>query len=122
MPRTRTTGSNDQGQPSHRGSRGGHGEATECADGGNEPGAGRIRPERLLSVPATEIAREHLGRPLPNAVLLGAFAAFTGVVSLESVDVTIRRRFDGPIGDRNAAGAGAAYRYVRKKMEASIHA
>ena len=84
--------------------------------------AGRIRPERLLSIPATEIAREHLGRPLPNAVLLGAFAAFTGVVSLESVKVAIRRRFDGPIGDRNAAGAAAAHRYVRERMGASVRA
>lgn len=84
--------------------------------------AGRIRPGRLLSVPATEIAREHLGRPLPNAVLLGAFAALTGVVSLESVQVAIRRRFDGPIGDRNAVGAAAAYRYVRERTEASIRA
>src|SRR5437763_5132202 len=40
----------------------------------------RFRPERLLSVPASEIACEHLGRPLPNAVLLGSFAAFVGVV------------------------------------------
>ena len=31
----------------------------------------RFRPERLLAVPATELAREHLGRPLPNVPLLG---------------------------------------------------
>ena len=36
-----------------------------------------FRPERLLTVPATELAREHLGRPLPNAVLLGGFAALS---------------------------------------------
>ncbi len=29
--------------------------------------AGRHRPERLLTLPATEIALKHLGRPLPNA-------------------------------------------------------
>jgi pyruvate ferredoxin oxidoreductase gamma subunit len=78
----------------------------------------RVRPEGLLTVPATDIAREHLGRPLPNAVLLGAFAAFTGVLSLESVVAAIRRRFEGPIGDRNAAGAAAAHEYVRERMEA----
>ena len=26
----------------------------------------RLRPERVLTVPATELAREHLGRPLPE--------------------------------------------------------
>jgi pyruvate ferredoxin oxidoreductase gamma subunit len=74
---------------------------------------------RVLTVPATEIAREHLGRPLPNAVLLGAFSAFTGVVSLESVVAAINRRFEGPIGDRNAAAAAAAHEQVRERMEAA---
>ncbi len=31
----------------------------------------RFRNERLTAVPATEITLEHLGRPLPNALLLG---------------------------------------------------
>jgi pyruvate ferredoxin oxidoreductase gamma subunit len=73
---------------------------------------------QVLTVPATEIAREHLGRPLPNAVLLGAFAAFTGAVSLESVVAAIHRRFEGPLGDRNAAAATAAHDQVRHRMEA----
>ena len=38
----------------------------------------RFRPERVLTLPATELAREHLGRPLPNAALLGGFAASRG--------------------------------------------
>jgi pyruvate ferredoxin oxidoreductase gamma subunit len=38
--------------------------------------------DRFVTVPATELALEHLGRPVPNAVLLGAFAALTRVVSL----------------------------------------
>jgi pyruvate ferredoxin oxidoreductase gamma subunit len=71
--------------------------------------ATRICPDRLVTVPATELARTHLGRPLPNAALLGAFAALTGVVSLESVTGAIRRRFSGPTGDGNVAAATAAF-------------
>ena len=56
---------------------------------------GRFRPERLLAVPATALAREHVGRPLPNAVLLGAFAALVGIVSIGSVAKAIRERFPG---------------------------
>src|SRR5512137_2259462 len=37
-------------------------------------------PERLHTVPATEIALKRVGRPLPNAALLGAFAAATGLI------------------------------------------
>jgi pyruvate ferredoxin oxidoreductase gamma subunit len=75
----------------------------------------RLRRERTLTVPATEIAREHLGRPLPNAVLLGAFAAQTGLVSMDSVAAAIRRRFPGPIGERNVAAAQVAFDRVRKE-------
>jgi len=76
----------------------------------------RLGDQRLLTVPATEIAREHLGRPLPNATLLGAFAGFTGDVSIDSVVAAIRLRFKGPIGDRNAAGAEAAHRHIRERL------
>jgi len=82
----------------------------------------RIGRDRLMTVPATDIAREHLGRPLPNAVLLGAFAAFVGIVSIGSVTAAVRRRFDGPVGDRNAAAATAAYEQVRDRTGAPIHA
>lgn len=69
----------------------------------------RFAPARILTVPATELAREHLGRPVPNAALLGAFAALTGVVSLESVAAAIREKFAGETGERNVAAAQAAY-------------
>jgi pyruvate ferredoxin oxidoreductase gamma subunit len=78
----------------------------------------RFRPERLLSVPATEIAREHVGRPLPNAVLLGAFAALTGVVALESVAAAIEEKFPGEIGRRNVRAAQAAHAFVRAQAGA----
>jgi pyruvate ferredoxin oxidoreductase gamma subunit len=76
----------------------------------------RFRPERLLTVPATDIAREHLGRPLPNAVLLGGFAALTGQVSPASVATAIRQRFPGGLGDRNVAAAERAFEWVQEEM------
>ena len=55
--------------------------------------AERFRPGRFVTVPASELARTHVGRPLPNAALLGAFAGLSGVVTIESVCTAIRRRF-----------------------------
>jgi pyruvate ferredoxin oxidoreductase gamma subunit len=78
--------------------------------------ANGFHPERLLTVPATEIAREHLGRPLPNAVLLGGFAGLSGIVSIESVTGAIRERFPGKLGEGNVAGAEAAFKYVRTEI------
>jgi pyruvate ferredoxin oxidoreductase gamma subunit len=79
--------------------------------------ATRFRRERLLTVPATELAREHLGRPLPNAVLLGGFAALTGLISLAALEQAIREKFAGRLADGNAAAAEAAFGYVREEME-----
>lgn len=77
----------------------------------------QLRPERLRAVPATDLARRHLGRPLPNAALLGAFAALTGVVSIDSVAKTIRERFPGSVGEGNAAAAAAAHDFVAETVE-----
>ncbi|HSK27126.1 MAG TPA: 2-oxoacid:acceptor oxidoreductase family protein [Jiangellales bacterium] len=74
--------------------------------------AQRLRPQRIATVPATELAREHLGRPVPNAVLLGAFAAVTGAVSIAAVVDAIRRKFRGQVADGNVAAAEAAYALV----------
>lgn len=59
--------------------------------------------QRVVTVPATELSRELLGRPLPNTALLGAVAAVTGVVSLEAVRGAIRQRFASRPGNVIAA-------------------
>jgi len=73
----------------------------------------RLRPERMVTVPATAIARRRLGRPLPNAALLGGFAALTGLVSLESLSAAILERFPGAVGKGNAAAAADAHEAVK---------
>ena len=81
-----------------------------------------LRPERLVTVPATELAREHLGRPLPNAALLGGFAALTGQVALSAVLDAIRDRFPGAVGEGNARAAEAAYREVTSRIGGRVDA
>jgi pyruvate ferredoxin oxidoreductase gamma subunit len=81
-----------------------------------------FRPERLCTVPATELALKHVGRPVPNAGLLGGFAAVTGLISLDSVAAAIRDKFPGKIAAGNIAAATAAYEIVRQEMkEAAAH-
>lgn len=81
--------------------------------------AGRLLPGRLRLVPATELAMKHIGRPFPNAVLLGAFAALTGLVQLTSVMTAIRQAFPGKIAEANAAAAAAAYGIVTETRAAA---
>ena len=75
--------------------------------------------ERLMTLPATELAREHLGRPMPNAVLLGGFAAITGEVSIEAVEMAIRDKFKGKLADGNVAAAQAAHDHVKERSLAA---
>lgn len=73
--------------------------------------AEHFRPERLLTVGATDVARRQLGRPLPNAALLGGFAALTAQVTLAAVSAAIRARFgrDSALAERNVAAASEVF-------------
>jgi pyruvate ferredoxin oxidoreductase gamma subunit len=82
--------------------------------------AGGFEPGRLLTVRATALAREHLGRPLPNAALLGGFAGQTGRLRIDSVLAAIRERFPGENGERNAAAAQACFTHVRAQMREAV--
>jgi pyruvate ferredoxin oxidoreductase gamma subunit len=73
---------------------------------------GQFHRDHLLTCPATELALRHLGRPLPNAALLGGFAALTGEITLDAIETAIRQRFSGAAGERNAAAAGEAFHLV----------
>ncbi len=77
---------------------------------------GSLRRERLLTVPASELAREHTGRAVANTALLGGFAALTGAISLDAVGRAIRERFAGNVGERNVAAARAAHAWVTQEL------
>jgi len=75
---------------------------------------------RLCTVPATEIALRHVGRPVPNAALLGGFAALSRQIRLESLVAAIRDKFRDSLADKNIAAATEAHALVAKSMEAII--
>jgi pyruvate ferredoxin oxidoreductase gamma subunit len=66
----------------------------------------------LATVPADDIVREYLGRPIPSAALLGAFAALTGQITIESVVDSIRDKFKGKVAEGNAVSAQVAFQWV----------
>jgi pyruvate ferredoxin oxidoreductase gamma subunit len=90
------------------------------AKGFDELGLGEFvkdfRHERMLTVPAGELAREHTGRVVANAALLGGFAALSGLISLDAVARAIRERFTGMVGEGNVAAAQAAHTWVVDEM------
>ena len=54
--------------------------------------------QHWVTIPANDLSRELLGRPLPNTALVGAVVGITGLLEPEAVAGSIRRRFAG-LGD-----------------------
>jgi len=69
----------------------------------------KFPPHHVCDVGATELALKHVGRPLPNAALLGGFAAISGQIRLSSVEKAIRKKFPGDVGEANVAAAKEAF-------------
>lgn len=80
-----------------------------AADLGLQALVDRLPEGHVQTVPATELARRHIGRPLPNICLLGAFAALTGTVSFRSLERAVQARFSTPVALGNIAAARAAF-------------
>ncbi len=80
--------------------------------------AANLPAGHAVEVAASEVAMKHVRRPLPNAALLGAFAALTGLVHLDSVQKAIEQTFAGKIGAANVAAALEAYTIVAARSSA----
>jgi pyruvate ferredoxin oxidoreductase gamma subunit len=67
------------------------------------------------TIPATEIALEIIGKPIPNAIMIGAFCSLTGLVSLEAVQQAIMEKFPGKVGENNVAALERAHEIIQKR-------
>jgi pyruvate ferredoxin oxidoreductase gamma subunit len=70
---------------------------------------------QVETIPATEIALEIIGKPIPNAIMVGAFCAITGLISLEAVQEAIMEKFPGRVGENNVAALERAYEIIQKR-------
>lgn len=75
-----------------------------------------LRPDRVITVPATSIAWTIPGGPVPIAALLGGFAALTRVVSIDSVLTALGQWYRGPAGKANATAAVTVFGIVRTEL------
>jgi pyruvate ferredoxin oxidoreductase gamma subunit len=71
---------------------------------------------KILTVPASKIAMEVIGRPIQNTTLLGYFAAVTGLISFEGVKKAIEHRFPGPIALKNIAAVERAFAFAKEAV------
>lgn len=85
----------------------------------------KLPPGHAKSFPASELAQRHVGKPLPNAALLGGLCAVTGRMKLASVETAIRQKFKGAVAEKNVLAAREAFTLcagVTAKQGALAHA
>ncbi|HHJ34336.1 MAG TPA: pyruvate oxidoreductase subunit gamma [Gammaproteobacteria bacterium] len=63
---------------------------------------------RLVTLPATQLAQHYLGRPVPNTALLSAFLKLTDILPQNSLIQSLEERFKGDLLDKNIALVKAA--------------
>ncbi|MGA9099603.1 MAG: pyruvate ferredoxin oxidoreductase subunit gamma [Methanotrichaceae archaeon] len=66
----------------------------------------------VVTIDATRIAMEILGRPIVNTTMLGAFCGATKEVGLDSLNKAISERFKGELGRKNLLAIKTAYERV----------
>jgi pyruvate ferredoxin oxidoreductase gamma subunit len=68
---------------------------------------------RTILIDATSLAMRYLGRPITNTAMLGALAASSDVLKIQSLIDAVRREMKGASAEKNVALAEAAYAAVR---------
>ncbi len=66
----------------------------------------------VIALPASQLAAEILGKPVPNVALLSAFLAATGLIPTDALVKALSHRFKGEILDRNVKLIDAAAKTV----------
>ena len=78
----------------------------------------QLKPkQKAFILPANEIAMKTIGRPLGNTALIGAFAAATGQIKLDSLLEVIKMRFSGKAQEGNIEAAKQGYEFIKKGVE-----
>ncbi|CAA7618077.1 2-oxoacid:acceptor oxidoreductase family protein [Magnetospirillum sp. UT-4] len=54
-----------------------------------------------IALPATALARDIIGKPMPNVALLAAFLTLTGILPTEALAKALAHRFKGDMLERN---------------------
>jgi pyruvate ferredoxin oxidoreductase gamma subunit len=71
----------------------------------------------IVRIDASAVGQRHVGRPVPGAALLGAFAAATGRIGLPALVEAIASRFHGAVAQGNVDAAREAYALVEEKVD-----
>jgi pyruvate ferredoxin oxidoreductase gamma subunit len=64
---------------------------------------------KVIAFPATEMAEEILGRPIPNVALVAAFMGALNIFPIDGLEKALERRFPKAVAEKNIALARKCY-------------
>jgi pyruvate ferredoxin oxidoreductase gamma subunit len=73
--------------------------------------------QKTFVVPANDIALKTIGRPLGNTALLGAYAAATAQLELDTLTEAIKKRFSGKVQEANIAAVKQGYEFIKTRIK-----
>lgn len=68
---------------------------------------------RLITLDATKMSLEVLGRPITNVAMLGAFAGVSGIVPIPAAEKALEKTFTGAVCEKNKTLLRKAYESVK---------
>ena len=76
---------------------------------------------RVVTIDATSIAVETIGRPIVNTVMIGAMAAATGLLDLEALEAEVRHTFEGSLPPKAVEANVTAVRRAYELVSGGSH-
>lgn len=67
---------------------------------------------KIVTVPATELALDIVGKPIINTIMVGAFAGATGLLHLPALEQSVRERYPGELGEKEIVAMHKAFETV----------
>ncbi len=80
----------------------------------------KVGLDKLVLLPATEIALEIIKRNVPNIIMLSAFCSITGLISFDTLVKAVQSKFSGKIAQANITAAEKAWAMVEHLRTASL--
>jgi len=68
---------------------------------------------KVVTIPATELALDVVGKPIINTIMVGAFAAASGEIHMEALARSVRERYPGELGEKEVAAMKQAFDTVK---------
>lgn len=64
---------------------------------------------KAVTVPATQLALDIVGKPIINTIMVGAFAGASGEIRLDALEKSVRERYPGELGEKEIVAMKKAF-------------